>query len=1206
MTYPKFTKPTQMKKGGKKKKKSSGKPKPTNPSLWSRAKSMARSKFDVYPSAYANAWAAKWYKSKGGGWRGGKKKAAGGSEPKPLTTEEYSKIYEMLKQYFPKQEGVNQAEYGRQLNLVMRNVFADADSLKYTRNLLKNNKLDEALKNITSAPILQKALSGEEVGVLEIPGAVRGYIGSRTNPNSVIVQDALKAMGVKPEDAPGYIKEQIRQVGYDAMNRNPGVTGPEDQKREFDKELERNIGLFDFANRGEIYEYSLEAGGGPISAKPMARGGNPDPTPFEKAFAAAVAAGKKTFTFEGKEYTTDIQTQTPGGRIGEFQTFTGTPEQFQVIQEGQGPVPLPAAEIVEDFVPRDKGEQDAYDNLGVEGALRARKMMDRVREERDAFARDYGIPFLLTFANPIGAGSGPIMAGTRSTAPGILSRSYNLYPKNPRSLYGVQPMNIYEKMATNIGRYGTRDVATKPTFVNRAADFVTENFPSFLRSPKQPSSPYILPQADGGYISYQQGGSQEGDLMRIQNGGTHEQSPLGGVPMGEDADGRQVLVEEGETIRKGIEEDFVFSDRLKLTKQEAEEFGLDKKFVGQSFAKISEKIETRSRRRKDPIDQQTIDILLNRLEEAQETFKQRKLAEAKEMYGDPAAEEGPVAPSEGRSGPDEPPTQEEAIAINAMLQQAAMAGQGGMPPQGAPMGGPPPGMMPGPGAMPPGPGPTMMPHGGPPRPGEAVANPLIGMANAGIPPSQLDFDNADTATKERLAAMFPNTYKISADTPTLEDLRVAQGLDPTSGLPTFETLKPGRTKAITSNPPISQEQFDMLDPRVKAEYVEAFPGVYKISADTPTLQDLQNMQVTTKSHGGAYHNAQGQPVDKDGVLLPPEMFSSPGQRSVFQYPQGTNLDFASIGPGNNPQLNTEVLSTDSIINNPELNAALLSSADTDAISMGAATPMGQGLDSGTVTAAGDQGDDDGTPDPVPATNVDAADVAQVTAAQKANVVKVETVVDEKTGEKTIVRTYDDGSTQEFKIPEVDTPGGLTALQAAPIAANIMTSAMLPEKFDFSKYRLPLDDSIIEKRDISPELRDIERMVATGRGAISGRATSTAELLVGLANLTALGMAETGKIRNEQYTDYIAQLQNQQLRNLEISSRNATMQAEVDAANAGLEKERLSLINAAATEASKLADSLRQEGLSKYELEQMYLMYPYLATTQPQTKTSANP
>lgn len=41
---------------------------PTNPALWSKAKSLARQKFDVYPSAYANGWAAKWYKSKGGGW----------------------------------------------------------------------------------------------------------------------------------------------------------------------------------------------------------------------------------------------------------------------------------------------------------------------------------------------------------------------------------------------------------------------------------------------------------------------------------------------------------------------------------------------------------------------------------------------------------------------------------------------------------------------------------------------------------------------------------------------------------------------------------------------------------------------------------------------------------------------------------------------------------------------------------------------------------------------------------------------------------------------------------------------------------------------------------------------------------------------------------------------------------------------------------
>jgi hypothetical protein len=43
--------------------------KPTNPELWSRAIAQAKSKFDVYPSAYANGWASKWYKERGGGWK---------------------------------------------------------------------------------------------------------------------------------------------------------------------------------------------------------------------------------------------------------------------------------------------------------------------------------------------------------------------------------------------------------------------------------------------------------------------------------------------------------------------------------------------------------------------------------------------------------------------------------------------------------------------------------------------------------------------------------------------------------------------------------------------------------------------------------------------------------------------------------------------------------------------------------------------------------------------------------------------------------------------------------------------------------------------------------------------------------------------------------------------------------------------------------
>jgi hypothetical protein len=46
---------------------------PTSADKWAKAKAAARAKFKVYPSAYANLWAAKKYKSMGGGWKKGKK-----------------------------------------------------------------------------------------------------------------------------------------------------------------------------------------------------------------------------------------------------------------------------------------------------------------------------------------------------------------------------------------------------------------------------------------------------------------------------------------------------------------------------------------------------------------------------------------------------------------------------------------------------------------------------------------------------------------------------------------------------------------------------------------------------------------------------------------------------------------------------------------------------------------------------------------------------------------------------------------------------------------------------------------------------------------------------------------------------------------------------------------------------------------------------
>ena len=48
---------------------------PNDPSLWSSCKDWAKSRYDVWPSAYACGAAAKRYKSKGGTWRKSKKRS---------------------------------------------------------------------------------------------------------------------------------------------------------------------------------------------------------------------------------------------------------------------------------------------------------------------------------------------------------------------------------------------------------------------------------------------------------------------------------------------------------------------------------------------------------------------------------------------------------------------------------------------------------------------------------------------------------------------------------------------------------------------------------------------------------------------------------------------------------------------------------------------------------------------------------------------------------------------------------------------------------------------------------------------------------------------------------------------------------------------------------------------------------------------------
>ena len=67
---------------------------PTDPSKWSYYKSQAKKKFDVYPSAYANAWAAKQYKDAGGGWRTKKKESVSEGMVEPRRGHTY---YQLIK-----------------------------------------------------------------------------------------------------------------------------------------------------------------------------------------------------------------------------------------------------------------------------------------------------------------------------------------------------------------------------------------------------------------------------------------------------------------------------------------------------------------------------------------------------------------------------------------------------------------------------------------------------------------------------------------------------------------------------------------------------------------------------------------------------------------------------------------------------------------------------------------------------------------------------------------------------------------------------------------------------------------------------------------------------------------------------------------------------------------------------------------------------
>ena len=116
------------------------------------------------------------------------------------------------------------------------------------------------------------------------------------------------------------------------------------------------------------------------------------------------------------------------------------------------------------------------------------------------------------------------------------------------------------------------------------------------------------------------GAEWDNGLRVIGNGGTHEENPMEGVPMGMDAEGNPNLVEQGEVIFN----DYVFSNRLFADGGLLESFNLPKSYDGYSFAAIAEKLGDESKERpNDPISKRGLLSSMSRLQQAQETVRQQ-------------------------------------------------------------------------------------------------------------------------------------------------------------------------------------------------------------------------------------------------------------------------------------------------------------------------------------------------------------------------------------------------------------------------------------------------------------------------------------------------------------------------------------------------------------------------------------------------------
>ena len=167
-----------------------------------------------------------------------------------------------------------------------------------------------------------------------------------------------------------------------------------------------------------------------------------------------------------------------------------------------------------------------------------------------------------------------------------------------------------------------------------------QSFASQVLANKEDYSPAMVKKANfarnaskwhsfGGNLNTNGADFSNGQII-VGNGGTHEENPMEGVPMGMDAEGNPNLVEQGEVIFN----DYVFSNRLFADSGLLESFNLPKSYDGYSFAAIAEKLGDEAKERpNDPISKRGLLSSMSRLQQAQEMIRQSKNTGNKKSFG---------------------------------------------------------------------------------------------------------------------------------------------------------------------------------------------------------------------------------------------------------------------------------------------------------------------------------------------------------------------------------------------------------------------------------------------------------------------------------------------------------------------------------------------------------------------------------------------